>query len=421
MNNKSHLVLLVVILCIASGMYYRSQIIALISLPFIFYFAVGYIFSPTQNKLIVQRKIKSQKTFEDQDNSMDILITNQGEEIPFIEVIDHVPDGVQTISGTTSHYGFLGRNDKLEFSYEFNAGRGKYLLNQLTVHCSDPFKLFSHQKIINTNDVLISFPKPVLLPHIKLKPHFTLHSPGVNLSKKPGIGLNFWGIREYQSGDPINRIIWKMSGKFPGKTYLKEFEDEKMVDIGILIDTREKKPLFFNNRRVAEYSINAGLSLSKNLLSDFNRLSVFLLGKNRKRVFSGVGKYQLNRIQNEIANFDIEGNSSYESINQIPLKIFPNRSIVFMISPLQENDDRLIHRLVSEGHQIILISPNVFTNRIVNEPFTINHSLGFRMGRIERIIMLHNIQKIGVMVYDWDLNLSIRDLINNFRKDMLWR
>lgn len=418
MNKKSNFVLLVVIICLTMAMVYRNSPIALISIPFLFYFAVGYLSVPKNINLEISRNIEILNSFEDQENIMRISIKNNGQKIPWIEFSDQTFPGIHISSGKTSHYALLDSYGNYTVNYHFYANRGKYFWKNIVVRCSDPFRLFCDSKIFAAEGKIISYSKPYLLPKLTLRPNLTLHTPGQNLSRKGGTGLNFWGVREYHYGDSLSKIHWKLSGKYPGKYFVKEFEMEKMAEIGILIDTREIQPLFFDNKPIAEYSINAGISLCTSLISDFNRVSVFLLGNNRQRIFPGVGKYQLKKIQNYLASYNIDGNSSYKTINHIPLKFFTNQSIVFVISPLQENDHSIINRLISEGHQITLICPDPFKELILKKHPNPEESLGIRITKIERALMLQKIREMGVQVWEWDLEKQFFDLINSSKWDL---
>lgn len=418
MNKKSNFVLLVVIICLTMAMVYRNSPIALISIPFLFYFAVGYLSVPKNINLEISRNIEIINSFEDQENFMRISIKNNGQKIPWIEFSDQTFPGIHISSGKTSHYALLDSYGNYTVNYHFYANRGEYFWKNIVVRCSDPFRLFCDSKIFAAEGKIISYSKPYLLPKLTLRPNLTLHTPGQNLSRKGGTGLNFWGVREYHYGDSLSKIHWKLSGKYPGKYFVKEFEMEKMAEIGILIDTREIQPLFFDNKPIAEYSINAGISLCTSLISDFNRVSVFLLGNNRQRIFPGVGKYQLKKIQNYLASYNIDGNSSYKTINHIPLKFFTNQSIVFVISPLQENDHSIINRLISEGHQITLICPDPFEELILKKHPNPEESLGIRITKIERALMLQKIREMGVQVWEWDLEKPFFDLINSSKWDL---
>ena len=402
-------------------MIYRNSSISLISIPFIFYFAFGYITAPKNIHISGKRILEFDKSIEDQENSMQIFILNQGKRIPHFEYKEQLLSGIQLRKGDTRQSGYLGTNESFTIKYKFIANRGNYFWNDIVFEFSDSFKLFNNIQRIETKVELISHPKTEPIPKLSLRPKFTLHTPGQFLSGKPGVGLNFWGVREYQPGDSTNRILWRLSSRYPERIFIKEFELEKMAEIGILIDTREKQPLYYKNKRIAEYSIQAGLSLSKSLLSDFNRVSVFLLGNNRKRIFSGIGKHQLNKIQSQLAHYEINGEQSYDAINRIPLRIFPKPSIVFIISPLQENDDSIVNRLVSEGHQVTLISPNSFYNPNSNITRSYEDYLGIRFANIERVLMLHKIKKNGVQVWDWDLDHPLSYLINLSKRELIRR
>jgi len=57
---------------------------------------------------------------------------------------------------------------------------------------------------------------------------------GRHLSKFKGNGLNFKELREYIYGEDTKKIDWKISAKL-GKPYVKEFDEEREINIIIAI------------------------------------------------------------------------------------------------------------------------------------------------------------------------------------------
>src|SRR4030042_1943704 len=65
----------------------------------------------------------------------------------------------------------------------------------------------------------------------------TLPTAGTIPARRGGSGTNFWGVREYHPGDPLRRLDWKRAARHPNQFFTKEFEQEQIADIGLILDT----------------------------------------------------------------------------------------------------------------------------------------------------------------------------------------
>ena len=61
------------------------------------------------------------------------------------------------------------------------------------------------------------------------------HSLGENISMFKGRGMDFDEVREYQSGDDVRLVDWRLTAK-TGKAYTKIFHEERDRHIWFLLD-----------------------------------------------------------------------------------------------------------------------------------------------------------------------------------------
>lgn len=414
MNQKTNLIVLIIIALILSALITRIGGILLLAIPFISYLGMGYFTSPTNVNLNVSRKVENHRVEENELNSMYISITNLGSKIPSLELHERIIPGMQLVSGFSDQVVSLPEKQSIEFQYNFNAKRGRYCWADIQLTISDPFHLFPTEVKHPFDVVSIVIPKKVILPKFEKKPRYTLRSPGWNLSNKPGSGIDFWGIREYTAGDSLGHIHWRKSAQNPNKFFIKQFEQENMADFGILIDISKPNDVLDKQISLIDDCIEVGAAISRSLLRTGNRVSMFILGKNRTRVFPGIGKHQLHKILDTLAGFESGDVPLPDLIKFIPLRFFSSRTTIIVISPLLLNDHSLITQLRAEGYQVMLISPNPLSSLIAkNTQHEVNLSL--RAVRIEREIMLWKIRRIGVNVIDWPIDKSLVNLFQMTR------
>lgn len=410
MNQKTNLIVLIIISLFLATMISRKGEILLLAIPFISYLVVGYFTSPTKVNLKVIRKVNNYRVTDNELNSMQISITNLGTKILALELQERVLPGITIVSGKPNQVVLIPEKKTVEFQYNFKARRGRYHWVDVHLNFSDPFQLFTKDVLHLTEVVSIVTPKNIELPKIDLKPRYTLRSPGLNLSNKPGSGVDFWGIRDFMTGDSLGHVHWRLSARYQNKFFVKQFEQENMADFGVLIDISSQNDVFDEQVFLIDHCIEAGAAISRSLLKSGNRVSMFVLGKHRTRVFPGIGKHHLQKIIDTLSECESGEVSLLDLMKFLPYRFFSSRTTIVLVSPLIQNDHSLITRLRAEGYKVLLICPNPY-------PSLISHSsqqettLSLRAVRIEREIMLWKIRRIGVKVIDWPIEKPLDNLL----------
>ena len=80
---------------------------------------------------------------------------------------------------------------------------------------------------------------------------------GKNISKLRGRGLNFEEMRQYQRGDDIRTMDWKVTMR-TGKPHVKVYTEEKERSVFLLIDQRQS--MFFGSKRKMKSVIAAEIA-----------------------------------------------------------------------------------------------------------------------------------------------------------------
>ena len=112
--------------------------------------------------------------------------------------------------------------------------RGEYQLGPLTVISGDPFGFFLTPRRINITERVIVYPMTVAINNFTLPMGF-LSGGDAQRRFTHQITTNAASIREYVTGDSMNRIHWKSTAR-TGKLMVKEFELDPLVDIWLFND-----------------------------------------------------------------------------------------------------------------------------------------------------------------------------------------
>ncbi|TLN21988.1 DUF58 domain-containing protein, partial [bacterium] len=218
----------------------------------------------------------------------------------------------------------------------------------------------------------------------------------------------FWGVRDYAPGDSLRWIDWRKVARHPRQLFSKEFEREEMADIGLMLDARAVTNLKYGSASLFDYSVDAAASLADQFIRSGNRVSLLVFGGEMKYVFPGSGKGQLARILDQLAGCDADGAEMINTLRYIPTRLFPSRSVIILISPLQSKDLESLTRLRSEGYQVVLLAPNPVQFAAQEGPRTALTPYAVRAARLERAALLWQVRQLGVRVIDWPVDRPLR-------------
>jgi len=401
MSRKANLILFIITSLFLAMLASRNGSFGLVAIPFLIYLGAGSLTSPGDVHLRVTRSLDSVRCREDTPVTMVIRVENAGPTIHCLRLVEDLVPRIRLIEGDLTRWVSIPAGGEIEFRAVFTAPRGRYEWQSVNAIVSDPFGLFKKSIQVETPVRLLVTPEPPVLRRFQLHPRNTIHTPGSNLSRLPGCGVDFWGVREYRPGDSLRLIHWQKMARHPMNFFSKEFEREEMADIGLILDTRDSDPRTAGDGTFFNHSIQATAALAKSFLRAGNRVSLLAMGERMIRVFPGYGKRQLVHILDQLANCQQTENGSLDTLRYIPVRLFPSHAMIVIISPLRRHDYKTIARLRAEGYQILVVSPNPV--RYVADQWQVHGSngLALRLVALERAILLWRIRQLGVEVIDW--------------------
>ena len=330
-----------------------------------------------------------------------------------IQVQDPIPDKLERTQGQNTRLLNPSFPGPAVLEYSVQGARGRYTFADVSVVLSDHFGLLETHLSVPASAELQSLPEVANLGRIKLQPDQTIGFFGPIPARRSGMGLSFWGVRDYYPGDSPRRINWKLSTRRDETLLTNEFEQERIANIGLILDARQQTNLTINEHSLFEMSIYAAAGLAQSFLSDGHRLSLLTYGFGLDRVFPGVGKIQRERIMRSLAQVQVGSNYALESLNYLPTRLFPAGSQLVIISPLGHRDYQAFVRIRQEGYPILLVSPNpVEFEKKAFQP-GVEAQQALRLARIERNIQLQKLTRLGVRVIDWKVDQPLEQIINS--------
>ena len=191
-----------------------------------------------------------------------------------------------------------------------------------------------------------------------------------------GRGIEFEEVRQYQIGDDVRAIDWNVSARF-GEPFIKLFKEERELTVMLLVDVSKSQQFGtheqFKEELVAEICATLSISAIRNndkvgLICFTDRVETYIPPRK--------GSKHVLRVIRELLAIEPKGKSTdigaaLDFFNKVQKK----RSIVFLVSDLQDRNWQQPLQIANRRHDIIAVStddiaetflPNVGLMRIMN-------------------------------------------------------
>lgn len=190
--------------------------------------------------------------------------------------------------------------------------------------------------------------------HIEIKSSHLVEEvfSGEYKSRFKGKGMAFEDIRQYYPGDDVRNIDWNVTARH-NMTYVKQFSEERELNMFLLIDMSFSNNFGGKKDLIAE--IGATLSYSANKNNDKVGMIMFT-DKVEKTIPSLSGKRHVLTIIENILTYEPQHKgTNIEKALRYFSKIQKKRSVVFVISDFMDEGYEKALRMVSRNHDVVLV------------------------------------------------------------------
>ncbi len=143
--------------------------------------------------------------------------------------------------------------------------RGRYILGPAVIYFFDPFGIFFIKKTYPVYSEVYVYPRTFKIRDFPEMIKGALPWFGINSSRSFGDEDEFFAIREYKSGDPINRIHWISTAR-QNKLIIKQLQPQNFFRATIMLNLRKEDNFGSGRESVAEYMIRLAASVAKYLV-----------------------------------------------------------------------------------------------------------------------------------------------------------
>ena len=255
----------------------RGEFIAL-ALPFVVYLLAGFLFAPEKIQLEATRHLSTERTSPNSEIEVTVTVTNRGSHLEEVLLDDIVPADLKVRTGQSRHLIQFLKDSTYTFSYKVTGPRGGYGFEMVKAKVNDHLRMTSREVQIEAKGQLFIFPPVTRLRHVAIRPRRTRVYAGTIPARVGGSGTEFFGVREYHPGDSPRAINWRASAHHAQDEVLfaNEFQQERVADVGIILDGRLRMNEFSHGHSLFEYSVQAAAALTDALLTQGNRVGMLV-------------------------------------------------------------------------------------------------------------------------------------------------
>lgn len=229
--------------------------------------------------------------------------------------------------------------------------RGVFPLGPTTLATGDLFGLFPIEQVIPEEDSLLVYP---MMVDVKGFPNPPGMLPGGEALRRRThqVTPNAAGIREYNTGDPLNRIHWLSTAR-RNRLMVKEFELDPLADVWIFLDSASNvqatmhqnqaenyaKDLWSRSGKIPlppsteEYGICIAASLVRDYLRRGRAVGLASAGQHVTLIAPDRGGRQLGKILEALALTRAKGELPMHALVETQVKHMVRGSTIVLITP----------------------------------------------------------------------------------------
>lgn len=399
------------LILVLAGLALRRGELLLLALPFIIYLTAGIwlSFTPEELKLKATRWIAPRQVFSGEEVQIEVELRNEGRALAEVLLAESLPSPrLEVVEGELSRVVHLRPGERARLEYRVRAQRGRFRFEALTVRVADVLGLNCLELRVPAPGELLVTPRFEELRDITIAPRRTRVYSGVVKARIGGTGVEFFGTREYHYGDEFRWIDWNATARL-GRLITAEFEQERVADVGLILDARARANVVVDGDSLFEYSVQAAASLARYFIKEGNRVGLLIYGRYLDWTYPGYGRVQLMKLLEALTRAETGDKVIFEGLENIPRRLFPAGSQLVLISPLLEEDVEVLRRLRAL-YSVIVVAPDPlkFELNRLREDRDEATMLAARLLRLRRELMLNQLREAKIRVADWDVDQPLK-------------
>jgi uncharacterized protein (DUF58 family) len=210
---------------------------------------------------------------------------------------------------------------------------------------------------------------------LPLKNRVTAVYSGNHTSTKKGSGLELVDHRKYNPGDPLKKIDWNLYARTE-KLYIRRFEEDKTLNMVILLDASSSMLFPENNPNKFEFASTVAVGVSYIVMRCNDQYMIATFADNVDYTRAHKGRDEFLRTIGDLSTISVSGKTKLADSADFLYARIKSKSMVLIISDFLDNPDSIrhaVHRL--SRHEIVLV--HLYDETEINLPETVDGIVKF--------------------------------------------
>ena len=385
-----------------------------------------------KNEITISRSYS--KTRAPEQSIIEITISvknNSKKDYQLLELVDSVPDSFQVIEGTNIFLFDLKGTEQITLKYRVKANEiGIFEFGRIFLRYSDYFGIitssFMYSFVENLSIQII--PKFERLESLPIYSNYLRFFNGYFISKHLGDDSDFRGVRNYQNGDKLQRINWKVTSKYQNgittNLYTNAYDFDSAIDFELIYD------LTFESFSVHKECMRMMACLSEFLLRTRNRVALTVAKEYPERIKSNIGSIQYKIIIDKLLRTKPDEEPATKMViprMQNLLRQMNEKAIIYVITPFLSKKIQDFCFQLTKLRTVIIIQPDAVMKQLST---TKTDSKLIKIGKeyneivaldllIEKHLTIEKILKNGVPLLTWNTKTPIKRVFKSSKINYL--
>lgn len=343
-----------------------------------------------------------------------VEVKNTGTRTLEIFVQERIPPGLEVLEGKTADTAVLRPGEVLTLSYRARPSRGVYRFSTVRVEAREALGIAPASGELPCPGQILVLPCVEPFLSLEARARRALPIPGTARSRRGGLGVEFYGVREFRPGEAPRKLAWKAMAR-RDEPVVVEFEEERATEVALVLDTRRRA--YRGNTALFGDAVRAAATLAHHFLRQGHRVGLLQYGHILDWVFPGYGRRHADRILRELARAQLGESEVFAELAHLPTRLFPVGSLLVIVSPLVLGDEEALGRLVARGYRVWVILPEGSGALAVEGREAV---WAQRIMDLERAVLLRRVRRSGVVLLVWPVERPLSAALRRARR-ALWR
>lgn len=246
--------------------------------------------------------------------------------------------------------------------------RGRFQLGPVVATSGDPFGMFRRRVVLTGVRELLVLPRVLPISSFVL---FSGGLPGRGRSARRALQTttNANTIREYMSGDALNRIHWRSSAHY-NKLMVKEFDLDPAMDAWVILDLHDAVQAGEGEESTEEYGVTIAATIANYLLRQDLSLGMIVNAEHREFLSLDRGERQIERVLELLTVVHAGPGPDLKEALALEAFHFGRNTMAIIITPSTSRDwHEGVRHLQRRGVQVSVVGLDAasFDNRPVDE------------------------------------------------------